>query len=1307
MNKTTCRFCILVITLLMVFSLTSCKKKVTVTFDEAGGIFTIDKYDGYKGEPISFLDELIPIKEGYEFIGWYEKDSNQKWTSATKIEKNTTLIAKYKENTPILIEYELDGGVNNPQNPSTYIDNFTLLEPSKEGFIFKYWEYNGSIVTQIPNVLDNPIVLKAIYEKKQDKLIYDLNGGINNPQNPLTYEAGALLYEPSKHGYVFDYWEYNGNIITSIPETSDESITIRAHFTAIQYTITYELNGGINNEMNKLTFTAEDLPLKLYDPSFEGYTFIGWYCDEKQLAGIPNVPSIYCKDLVLEAKFELHYNITYLGEGLDTVNNPTTYISSQGARLKNPVKNGYNFAGWVWNSNIITSIPAGTTGDIVLTSLFDLAEYTITYELDGGINSSKNPNTYTVERSDFTLFEPTKENYVFLGWSLDGQIINKFYVLTAKNVVLIAMWEIAPTYHTIIYELNGGTVSEIAEPKYQEGVGCTLPIPIKTGYTFKGWNTSSDGTGNYISTISSIDTADYHVFAIWEKDAVLYNITYELNGGVATNLPQTYEQGKPLNLPHPQKPNSTFSGWYLSPNFSGEGFTSLNKDAMGDLVLYAKFNSNNQVYTITYYVNGGTFTTNDIIYEFTKDTETFMLPNLTREGFIFDGWEDENKEIITSINKGTMTDIRLQARFTSQNTVYNIKYINNGGNIDNDAIFTVSRGANIELPSSTKLGANFVGWHLHQNLSDNVITSLSNITSNIVLYAEYQNIIYNITYEVDVENLNPQNYTIDEADIYLEPVVKEGYEFIGWFNLAGQEITVIESGSNEDFYLVAKFEPIIEEENTHIVTFVNYDGSILATQKVIHGMIASELIIGQSKGLSLSWYLDGEIYNFNNLITNDIMLEAKWSVIDDIYNQIFTTPEIVENIKIQTEFDTPVGIINVHWRSDKYTNINMVTGAVNQEYSNVTVKVTGQFTFNGQQFTVDRNIIVGKVNFVDLSTTKPVIGYFYSRTASCEITDTTISTLDIINYGFATATSQATVNISDLKSIERIIALRQQGIRVLLCIGGYGAAGTNFSLAAKTEDKRKKFAQSILDILIEYHFDGVDVDWEYPGYLTGTDVAYDRPNYTLLMQEIKNTLKAYNPEYLVTAALPGGKYGYTRYELRNIGQILDYVNLMTYDLQSSTVSTHHTGLFNGSYTPHGSVEQTVEIYSLQGIPKNKLIVGIAFYGRRFNVKSNSDGIGCQNSTSESSSITYSNIYLQYLVPIANGSTTIKRYWDNTTKAPYIYDSTTGVWISYDDAESIKHKCQYVKDNNLGGLMFWDYGEDDTLQLIQAIYDNFH
>ena len=129
------------------------------------------------------------------------------------------------------------------------------------------------------------------------------------------------------------------------------------------------------------------------------------------------------------------------------------------------------------------------------------------------------------------------------------------------------------------------------------------------------------------------------------------------------------------------------------------------------------------------------------------------------------------------------------------------------------------------------------------------------------------------------------------------------------------------------------------------------------------------------------------------------------------------------------------------------------------------------------------------------------------------------------------------------------------------------------------------------------------------------------------MEEIRKEVKAKNSDYIVSAALPGGIFGYTRYELNKLDNVLDYVHLMTYDLASSAKVTHHAAPFNGDYTPFGSVEQTVKTYNEGGISKKKLIVGIAFYGRAFYLNEKGENILGSTDINQSNKTNYEKVNL--------------------------------------------------------------------------------
>ena len=1172
-----------------------------------------------------------------------------------------------------------------------------------------------------------------------------------------------------------------------------------------------------------------DLPLQLFDATLEDKHFVGWFLNGKKITVIDET---LCRNIFIEGNFEDIYKITYTGIGSELVENPTEYYdSSDEIALNLPTKEGYIFKGWSLNGFTVTSIPSATKGDITLSTVYDYVKYNITYELDGGINNENNKPTYTLEVPYTPLKEPTKDGYNFLGWLLDGEIVTNINNERCEDVVVYATWELAPIYHNIYYNLNGGKVPTGTPTTYEEGKEHVLAMPTKEGYNFLGWNTSKDGKGETITKIDKTSTNDITVYAIWEKIVVISNIIYNLNGGTfVESVKTTYEEGTNYTLPTPTKEGYKFIGWYTNSNFEGNKVEEITEYTKGDQTFYACFELDKEVYTITYNLNGGTFakevlyntrtemtndfindynayygakttiagffddsynygilenffksneykekwgwmkqyiidvcsengysglsslidendsyhnnflranvhafinanyrsewpksldyspvaiangyitylpgTSQEIIYEFTSLTENYTLPNVVRNEYTFIGWYDESDNLITEISAGTEKNIILNAKFKSIYEIYSITYNTNGGTLGSDAITEYIEKDNVILPTPSKLGYNFYGWYETSDFSTQKVTEIPvGNKGNKTYYAYFIKIDYTIKYDIPTDN--PTKYNVDTPTFKLLPVEKQGYEFVGWYTSSGQLVEEIIVGSTGNLVLVAKYKVIVDETIKYTVTFIDENGELFGTQEVSHGTSASEILLGTYQGLDLAWYCDGNLYDFDQLLTSDITLNAYWRVIDDIFNTVFVEEVITKNVVMEQYFQTTMGEITASWKTSNSEILNTITGVVNPDYEDQIIKITGTFKINGVAMTISREVIVGKVNFKDLTNIQPVFGYFYSRMASSVVDEVAGATLDVINYGFARVTSEGTVDISELRYLEKILQLRQRGIRVLLCIGGYGTACKEFSDASYTKEGREKLAASILSVIEEYHFDGVDIDWEYPGYQTGRDVSIDRPNYTLLMAEIRRQLKAANPEYLVTAAIPGGKYGYTRYELGKLNSILDYFHLMTYDLQASGSATHHTGLFSGNGTPHGSVKQTVDTFSSNGVSKNKLVVGLAFYGRKFNTSSYK--VGSTSSTTSASSITYTDIYNNYLVPIQNGSTTIKRYWDDTTKAPYIYDSSTRVWITYDDPESIKAKCEYVKAHNLGGVMFWDYGEDQTYQLIYAIHDNF-
>ena len=163
---------------------------------------------------------------------------------------------------------------------------------------------------------------------------------------------------------------------------------------------------------------------------------------------------------------------------------------------------------------------------------------------------------------------------------------------------------------------------------------------------------------------------------------------------------------------------------------------------------------------------------------------------------------------------------------------------------------------------------------------------------------------------------------------------------------------------------------------------------------------------------------------------------------------------------------------------------------------------------------------------------------------------------------------------------------------------------------------------------------------------------------------------------------------------------MDYVHLMTYDLNANNVVTHNSNLY--SYSRPYSGDNSVKIYAAGGFDKEKLVIGAAFYGKKFTLSTPTTASSAvlNKSASSCTSIQYDVIVDTYM---KDSSFVLLN--DDIAKIHYLTDGKTVIVM--ENPTDIKTKTQYVFDNNLGGIMFWDYGSDDTGSLLNAIYTTIH
>lgn len=349
------------------------------------------------------------------------------------------------------------------------------------------------------------------------------------------------------------------------------------------------------------------------------------------------------------------------------------------------------------------------------------------------------------------------------------------------------------------------------------------------------------------------------------------------------------------------------------------------------------------------------------------------------------------------------------------------------------------------------------------------------------------------------------------------------------------------------------------------------------------------------------------------------------------------------------------------------------------------------------------------LNTPSVSKKKIIVGYVPGFRGSLEGLSIDASKLTHINYAFVnvqdsmawlTNIETDTVNFRILNKLKKV----NPELKILISIGGWTWSG-NFSDATLTPSSRKKFAKTSVEIVANYNLDGVDIDWEYPGLIGDNNVhrPEDKQNYTLMFEEIRKELDKLSEQtgkyYELTTAV-GAFYGYIEHtEMDKAAKYLDYVNLMTYDYYTSGDSAgHHSNLYPPEdYEKDASADKSFKEFLSAGVPAEKLVMGLPFYGRSWIMKS-SDNHGINMPVKE---VARGAGYTYIKDSLVNKQGFI-RYWDENAKAPYLFNATTNQLVVYDDEESVRLKCEYVIDNDMGGVMFWQYASDPNEYLLDAV-----
>lgn len=339
-----------------------------------------------------------------------------------------------------------------------------------------------------------------------------------------------------------------------------------------------------------------------------------------------------------------------------------------------------------------------------------------------------------------------------------------------------------------------------------------------------------------------------------------------------------------------------------------------------------------------------------------------------------------------------------------------------------------------------------------------------------------------------------------------------------------------------------------------------------------------------------------------------------------------------------------------------------------------------------------------------------IVGYIFPQHSTLTPGEVDPHRITRLNYAFANIQDGRMVAgfAEDAANLAFVTALRKQNpsLTVLISVGGWLWSG-GFSDLALTRESRAQFIESAIAFIDQYHLDGLDVDWEYPG-MAGATQSFrpeDKQNFTLLLKELRQRFNAYTRKtgrklYLTIAA--GGSSDFLAHtEMAQAVRYLDAVNLMSYDYYlpgSEPITGHHAALFTNPRDPEQeSADASVKAFEKAGVPARKIVLGIPFYGHVWaDVVNQEHGLFEPGKAAPNASAPFNVIESTML---NHGFT---RYWDPVSRVPWLFNADTRTFVSYEDEQSIAGKCRYVLDHKLGGIMFWNLENDPEGKLLGAI-----
>ena len=533
------------------------------------GETVISESDVEYGAPLTAIE--APTKEGHTFGGW-------SGLPETMPAHDVTVTGSYTVNTYTLT-FKIGEDVISETMVAYGSEIVEPTTPEKEGHTFVGWDEHPATMPA------SNLTISGSYTVNSYKLTYMIDESVISESDVEYGTTLTAIDAPTKEGHTFDGW-------SGLPETMPaHDVEVNGSFTVNTYTLTFNSNGG--SEVAPIVLDYGSAITAPADPTREGYTFAGW--DKEIPATMP------AENMEFTAQWTINsYKLIYKVDNVEYKSYEVEYGKAIEKEAE-PTRTGYTFSGW---SEIPETMPAH---DVEVNGSFDINQYTITFDTDGG--SEVDPITQDYGTVITAPADPTREGYTFAGWDMEIP-----ETMPAEDLVLTAQW--TANSYKLIYKVDNAEYKSY-EIEYGEAIEKEAE-PTRTGYTFSGWSEIPE-------TMPAHDVEVNGSFYINQ-----YTITFDTDGGSEVD-PITQDYGTVITAPEdPTREGYTFAGWDMEipETMPAE-----------DLELTALWTVNS--YKLTYYVDG------EVYKEYEVDYGTAIVPEEepVKEGYKFSGWSEIIEEM--------------------------------------------------------------------------------------------------------------------------------------------------------------------------------------------------------------------------------------------------------------------------------------------------------------------------------------------------------------------------------------------------------------------------------------------------------------------------------------------------------------------------------------------------------------------------------------------------------------------------------------------------------------------------------------